>query len=228
MSLKNMAEMMRYEKFLRGVTKTPVDYSYKAKILKTSLHNAINKISYCNHLNIMSDITGEYFTFSLSDNSINYWFDSLAHKYGFCAIIEANRINNASYHRFKRLYNRVSSIVSYPSIFLTLTFTNSVLKSTSKETRRRYVARFLKSISIDYVANIDYGSKKGREHYHALVVADIVDHTLWKYGSINFERVSYDSANKHCERLSEYITKLTNHAIKKTTKREHLIYPKIS
>lgn len=227
MSLKNMAELRRYEKFLRGVTISPIDYTYKAKILKSSLSNAIKKISLCNHLNILSDFTGEFYSQSLSDSSLNMWFDSLAHKYGFCAILEAERINNATYHRTIRLKKRVESIISYPSLFLTLTFTNKVLSTTSKVTRRRYVARYLKSITNNYVANIDYGSKKGREHYHALVQVDFIDHTGWSYGSINFKTVSYESTVSR-DKLSEYISKLTNHAIKKTTKREHLIYPKSS
>lgn len=223
MSLKYIGEMRRYEKFLRGVGDLSVDYSYKAKILKSSLTSSISKISKFTHINILSDFTGEYSSFS--DNTLDYWFDSLAHKYGFCALLEADRINHATFERTRRLKLRVESIISYPSLFLTLTFTNKVLNTTSKQTRRRYVARFLKSITNNYVANIDYGSKKGREHYHALVQVERVDHTTWTYGAINFEVVSYESTDSR-DKLSKYIAKLTNHAIKKTTNREHLIYPK--
>lgn len=227
MSLKYIAEMRKYEKFLRGVNNCSLDYTYKAKILSSSLTNAIRKISLGNHLNLISDITGEYQYNTLSEQSLDYWIDSLAHRFGFCAILEADRINHATFERVRRLRLRVTSIISYPSLFLTLTFTNKVLRSTSKQTRRRYVSRFLRSISINYVANIDYGKKKGREHYHALVQVDSIDHTLWSYGAINFERV-YNESTLDSERLSSYIAKLTNHAIKKTTKREHLIYPKKS
>lgn len=225
MTINYINDLRRYERYLRNNSRCPVDYSYKSTILKHGLEKAIKKISLCNHLNILSDLTGEYYTFSLSSESINYWFDSLADKFGFCSILEADRINHATFERTRRLKRRVESIISYPSLFLTLTFTNNVLFTTSLATRRRYVARFLKSITSNYVANIDFGSKKGREHYHALVQVESVDHTLWRYGAINFERVSYDST-KTTDKLSEYVSKLTNHAIKKTTRRFHLIYPK--
>ena len=45
-------------------------------------------------------------------------------------------------------------------VFGTLTFRNDVLDKTSKETRRRYVARFLNKTTIHYKANIDFGKKK--------------------------------------------------------------------
>ena len=57
-------------------------------------------------------------------------------------------------------------------VFVTLTFTDDCLASTSPETRRRYVARFCKAHSSGYVGNIDFGGKNNREHYHAVILTD--------------------------------------------------------
>lgn len=136
---------------------------------------------------------------------------------------EAYRVNNSKYHRVQRLKNRISSMLEEGGcVFVTLTFTDSVLENTSIETRKKYVTRALKTMSDTYVANIDYGSHNGREHYHAVVKADKVDHSLWHYGAINFKRIH--NSETDCEKVAKYVAKLTNHAIKKTTKGNYMIY----
>lgn len=113
--------------------------------------------------------------------------------------------------------------------FGTLTFTDEVLNHTSCDTRRRYVARFLKSISSSYIANIDYGDKlknpdsNEREHYHCLIAVDSMPKS-WKYGFCKFIQVRKDDDDK--KRISKYISKLTNHAMKveKTGKAKRIIY----
>ena len=138
---------------------------------------------------------------------------------------EAHKVNKASYSRRDRLSKRIKTMLTSGScIFLTLTFTDDVLASTSEDTRHRYVTRFLKTVSDRYVANIDYGKLNEREHYHAIVLAQKVDNKLWSYGSINFERIRINSNEKI---LAKYICKLVNHAIKETTKRNHTIYSKL-
>ena len=135
---------------------------------------------------------------------------------------EAAKINKASYSRRCRLSKRIEDMLkSNKCIFLTLTFTDEVLSKTSIETRRRYVTRFLKECSDKYVANIDFGSKNDREHYHAIVIAERVDCSDWNYGAINFERVRKTSS---ANTLAKYVVKLVNHAIKETTKRNYTIY----
>lgn len=127
-----------------------------------------------------------------------------------------------------RVKDKVRNIVEAGRcIFLTLTFTDDVLASTSEQTRRRYVSRFLKSQCECYVANIDFGSKNGREHYHALVYADKVDYSKWKYGAINGERVR--TSDNALERVSRYVVKLARHAIKETAgKGRRIIYSRNS
>ena len=136
---------------------------------------------------------------------------------------EAEKINHASFCRAVRLKKRITEIFeSGPCVFLTLTFTDFVLSRTSPETRRAYVKRFLTALGAVYVANKDFGEKKGREHYHALVATDKVNPKLWKYGAINIKRVNTTDLDK--TRIAKYISKLTNHAIKATTKRSVLMY----
>lgn len=135
---------------------------------------------------------------------------------------EAEKINHANYERTHRLKERIKFMMSLGDcLFLTFTFNNGTLLTTKASSRRQFVRKFLSLYSNKYVANIDYGAKKGREHYHAVILTDNVDPHLWKYGALNIERIH--KANSE-GRLSNYISKLTNHAIKKTTKRSVIIY----
>lgn len=118
-------------------------------------------------------------------------------------------------------------VLSGQAIFLTLTFKDSVLASTSAETRRRYVARFLKKHCLKYAANIDFGDPikhTGREHYHAIVWAEKIPHKPWaKYGNIDFKRIRNQDLD--LTRTSKYIVKLSRHAMKETCgKTNRLIY----
>lgn len=139
-------------------------------------------------------------------------------------ILECRRINIAYFSRKKRLKDRVNDLLHRGTcIFVTLTFRDDVLVSTTEETRRKYVQRYLKEKSDYYVANIDYGVDDlytHREHYHALLVSDFVERS-WEYGFALHERVRTSSNPKV---IAKYISKLTNHAIKASTKRCCYIY----
>lgn len=128
----------------------------------------------------------------------------------------AKNLLNAQCDKKKRVREKVSKMVlSGNCVFLTLTFTDKTLKETSKETRRRYVARYLKSQSPYYVANIDFGDKKGREHYHALAYGR-VDPAPWHdYGAIKILPVH--KSEKDMKKVSAYVAKLSRHALKKST-----------
>ena len=111
-------------------------------------------------------------------------------------------------------------IVNNNCLFLTLTFTDDVLNSTSFDTRKKYVLRFLNNLKCAYVGNVDYGSQNGREHYHCVVSIDNVSCNDWLYGAINFKRI----INKNSLALAKYVAKLTNHALKETTNNSRIIY----
>lgn len=221
-------ELRRYEKYFKKLFGFNTDYTYKSYILNNNIDKELNKITYHEHLNnIYSsfDISPHY---QYTQDTLNIFYNSIADRFGFCSILEALRLNNARYHRVSRLRSRVESIISYnTSFFLTLTFTNDVLEKTQPHIRRKYVQRFLRSLSNNYVGNIDFGKRKGREHYHAVINCDHIDSKLWKYGNLDFEVINNSDIDS-TEKLSKYVAKLTNHAIKETCKRNHLIYPKIN
>lgn len=139
------------------------------------------------------------------------------------------QLNQNRYQRIKRLYRRIKRILaSFPlkddstSVFLTFTFDDDSLSSTSSDTRRQYVRKWLKAHSEDYVANIDFGKTNGREHYHAVAYFQgHQDLTSWQYGALNCKRVPPTDEGKA---LSKYIAKLGAHATKDTTQRSSLIY----
>ena len=164
-------------------------------------------------------------------------------------LVEAEKIIKAENKRISRLKSRISLFLECrePTNFLTLTFTDKILQSSTPEERRRYVVRYLKSQSDYYIANLDFGSLKDREHYHAVILGK-VDLEPWrKFGAINVQSVGNRkelTRNKVPKRykeldaltaeslmrrdtekkLAKYVAKLTNHAIKETTKRSAVIY----
>lgn len=123
--------------------------------------------------------------------------------------------------------------------FLTLTFNDDFLSRTSAAYRRDQIARFLKSYFDNYVANVDYGNEKEREHYHALV---FLDHSLicelcktdkgkvyFNYPSIDYSFGFFDCKPvlKPCDdksKLSKYMIKLKYHSSKDSTKFAKPIY----
>lgn len=143
--------------------------------------------------------------------------------YGQEYIDKARSINNSNYQRYKRIKHRIEMYLDLGTcVFVTLTFTDEVLRSTNEVTRRKYVSRFLKAVSLHYVANIDYGGENGREHYHAVVLCDQIDDS-WPYGFTWFEKVHKTGDKK---KLAQYICKLTNHSLKATTRRSTYIFSK--
>lgn len=145
----------------------------------------------------------------------------------------ARNLNDSVRAKARRTRNKVGQcIIDGNAYFITLTFKDEVLARTSEETRRRYVSRFLKGLCDRYVANIDYGGKKGREHYHAIglpffwtfdtykngkrLYQDMPDFRDWnKYGFFSLEKIG--NSDTDMKKVSNYTAKLSAHALKKTT-----------
>lgn len=199
-----------------------VDYSLKSKVLESGLHNVERR--YSKTLFLKAKESTE--KCPMSDEEFEAIYELInSDEEAYKLFHEAHKINHASYKRRNRLALRITYMMLIGDcIFLTLTFKDDVMKKTTRETRRRYVTRFLKSQSSEYVANIDFGEKNHREHYHAVIMCDKVDNTAWRYGAIDFERVRV--SNDSSKRLAKYVCKLTNHAIKATTKKNYCIYSK--
>lgn len=185
------------------------DYSLRSEVLRTDL---VKDIKYITSMQFFNPHIAEELQDSLQllrdENPL--YFD------------EAVRIIKSDYARHTRLKNKVKKLMSMGQcLFLTFTFTDEVLNSTSIKTRRTYVTRVLKHISDNFIANIDYGSQTQREHYHAIVVADFFDRDCWPYG-FSYVKVIRDSSSPLA--MAKYISKLTNHAIKESARRPSIIY----
>lgn len=226
-----------------------IDYRFKSEVLKTDIPKLANQISKAIYARFALETWGEVIKCNMDyDTAMKkrcFLLENFPKEYA-----EAEKINLARYKRVARLRKRINAILHNNEfvLFLTLTFNDETLAKTSPETRRKYVQRFLTEMKCDYVGNIDFGAKNGREHYHA-VVGDICDESKWtKYGFINslwvkignerlrkvpkrYEEMSEEEIEKRMQednekRLAKYVAKLTNHAIKETTKRSVILYPK--
>lgn len=194
-----------------------IDYELKAKVISNGLTKKISALDKKNYLNCKEGIIYDY---DLEESFIN-----LLLEFGGKQIKEARKVNHSYYQRAKRLRDRISSyLVKGQCIFATFTFTDDVLQKTNVKTRRKYISRFCKSVSDYYVANIDYGVDDNythREHYHALLLTPFIS-DKWDYGFTWFEKVAPTCDSDIL--LSKYISKLTNHAIKDSTRRNTYIY----
>lgn len=208
-----------------------IDYSYKSYIL-----NNFNKLLIAERKATMFSYSQSLFnTYGLVNYSMKEYLtkhnrETYLELKEYCDLTnlskelkECSRINHASFERVKRLKDRVMDILSTGcASFITLTFTNKVFKDTNELTRRKYVSRWLRSFGVPYVANIDYGKNTNREHYHAVIGCSI-PFKSWSYGFSDIEPIKTKTENDIiC--LSKYVSKLTNHAIKETTKRCALLY----
>lgn len=117
---------------------------------------------------------------------------------------------NLYMNRFSRLKSKIANYVNdYKLSFVTLTFDDDSLKYASD----RYVRNKLNLLNVPYIANIDYGSKNERLHYHCIVCSQDIDLNFWTVGLINVKRF-----NNNVDCISHYILKLTNHAFKQCNK----------
>jgi len=139
-------------------------------------------------------------------------------------IKNAIKLNNSMYQKNKRLMNRITAMSKlvdnqfFFAYFATFTINDNYI-NLSLETLKKYLKRILKQYCIVYVANNDYGDKTQRLHFHAIVLTDNVEDLKkdWTaYGFIKTQKV--DFKNEDEKKISKYITKLTNHSLKKSTK----------
>lgn len=189
----------------------------------------VNKLDKNDYLNALDGIVRD-------QKQEDIYFD-LVNEYGLENIQEARKINKATYSRVKRLRNRISIMLENHCIWCTFTWKDSVFNTTNEDTRRQYVRRYLNAFNCPYIANIDYGSdneyidshkkiRKGteREHYHAVIMIDKLP-LKWSYGHQWLEHIRLD--NNTDRKISKYLSKLTNHAIKESCRGRSLIYSRL-
>lgn len=200
------------------------DYELKARVIasgKVKEYKQISRALYAHYTLLETgEIIHSNLDFATAEQRRSFLISESPKEYR-----EAGKIAHANYEQTKRLKKTIKHMLetSENCVFLTFTFTDDVLATTSPKTRRTYVSRFLKEQSTQYVGNIDFGGKNGREHYHA-VCNSLVCPKEWVYGALNVQRVRYNPEKPDVTKLAKYVAKLSNHAIKETTKRCALIY----
>lgn len=173
---------------------------------------AENKIAVCERAKYDPDVAREIFDMDFDE------------------VIECERIRNNAMRQRNKIEDHLAFLMkgNWTLLFLTLTFSDDCLATTTPATRRTTIRRLLADFCDDYILNIDYGRENEREHYHAIVAVldgcaqmtkDDAGHLLvdrlekgYRYGFYSAEKISTDIADS--ARLSRYITKLTMHSIK--------------
>ena len=221
-----LKELKRYENTLKNnyfmslfddkKQDIPNKYAFQSEILQDNVPQIVKSVNKSQYEYVKRDLLVDF-----------SYRDFLAEQFGCCKILEAYRMNESYKKRIQRLKSKIQGIFNNKEgrvYFLTFTFTDDSLNSTNEFKRRRYVREWLNKYTIDFVGNIDFGEENDREHYHALVNAKTIDSSTWynKYGAMKWELVRYDKNST--TKLAKYINKFLNHAIKETTKRQHIIY----
>lgn len=156
-------------------------------------------------------------------------------KYGSWELMD--NINKNRWKKKRRIEERIYFYVASSNAWwITLNFNDHAL-SLSEDTRRQYVRRYFAKHYPHYVANIDYGSNKeyidrkgnkriatNREHYHAVILSDNRPNIQWEHGFSHIEKINIHKLSLH--KITLYITKLSNHALKNSTKNKRIIYSK--
>lgn len=205
------------------MSKAKYSNDFKSEVIAQGTIKEVLKKKKQLYFNSLVDVFDEdegIFYKTLKDNKWNeYLLENCKDNHFDCAL----RLIESKRRKAKKVKDKISALVlSGQAVFLTLTFTDEVLSKTIQETRRRYVARFLKGVSGDYVANIDFSPDINREHYHAVIIKR-VDLKSWSYGFAFAEKVRCRPSD--LTRVSKYITKLTAHALKVDATR--LIYSRL-
>lgn len=206
------------------MSRSKYDNEFKALVLRNNIISQIKakRKELCPLVPLdMDEDTGEIFkaVFAYSLEWGEYCSRIKKISYGDCAL----RIMESKRRTTKRIKDKVRAFVlSGNALFVTLTFNEKTLNNTTAEQRRRLVQRYLKSNCKKYVANIDFGKERGREHYHAVCSCDLSFPDWHKYGAIMIEKV--DKTEDDNIRVAKYINKLTNHALKMYAVTPRLIY----
>ena len=201
-----------------------IDYEKKAKLLSSKEYNDFKKFNrMANQYRLQykyndREIKVDEFQFEQLEEYFSYQTE-----HNLETLEEYYKLLHSQLERTLRLKKRITKILTTgPCLFLTLTFNEYSLEHNSAVSRRTAVRKYLKSFNAPYVGNIDFGKRNGREHYHAVIGIDKVDYSKWTYGAINGIKIRNETDD--LTRISKYIAKLTNHAIKETTKRSVIIY----
>jgi hypothetical protein len=196
--------------------------SYKKEILRLSQDNVLRRIIqsiYSCWNRGLKPIADEYLDVLFRLYPDEFENAVVVHRY----VDALHSFNTSRTTRKQRLKAKINKWrCEYYVCFVTLTFNDDFLNYSSFEHRKEKVREVLNESCIDYVANIDFGEKKGREHYHAICcgLKDYALKNLWKYGYFKIEPLRDGTEGK----VIEYIDKLCNHAVKDSVGFSTLMY----
>lgn len=209
-----------------GISK--YDNAFKQKVLLKEIDKKVANVKRDNYYKVVRHYVVDDVGVVPYFYDVNEYNRMLApYRDGYNMIDCADRLLESRYRITKRVREKITDLVlTNKAVFITLTFNDKTLSKTNDLTRRKYVARYLKRYCKEYVANVDFGGLNGREHYHAVVSSDIVLNEWYRYGAIKVERVR--PLENSSARISRYITKLTNHALKLGAVAPRLIYSRLT
>ena len=148
----------------------------------------------------------------------------------FNHIEKYDKILNARYCKISRIKKRFVYLVSNYSFiyFCTFTFDNDYIDKCDR-TKRDLIKFSLLSFDSDikYIINVDYGSKKEREHYHGIIATNNTGNLRKHLKNVYPCLTSCDFVPCSCsdiKKVSKYINKLSNHCIKDSTKNKRILY----
>lgn len=181
----------------------------KQKLIDNQDYKLIGVLSYkqFRYEQVRDYSTADFYTAQLND---------IQSKHSSDYIQVARALNQGRARKSKNISERIAHMILNlkTAYFITLTFDNDTLANTNALTRRRYVTRALKNNANHYLANIDFGEETHREHYHA-VTNEPLTQEQWPYGFIKCLKIGRTDSEPI--KIGKYITKLNNHALKRST-----------
>lgn len=186
------------------------------RVLSIGLPKLLRQISWSLYSNNIED------NVPLIANEMGYSWEDIS-----CAM----KVNSAYYKKLGRVKSKLvkmenqcfESVGSYTMVFLTFTFNDYSLEHNNSDSLKQAVRRYLKKYCVRYVANVDYGARNGRKHFHAVALVDgKLNYKKWTYGALNGRKVNLNQTAS--KRMAKYVTKLSLHAIKESTGFNRLIY----
>lgn len=137
-------------------------------------------------------------------------------------------IVNARYNKCSRIKRRLAYLLNHRQYiwFITFTFDDEYIDKCDR-TKKDLIKSCLNTSDFMYILNVDYGSKKEREHYHCILGTNLnfdLDSILKScYPCFVYAELCRTSDND-LKRLTKYINKLANHCIKDSTKNKRIYF----
>lgn len=176
----------------------------------------------------MSDID-----FELLDNLKEYNKQKYYHFRNYIPFEENEQFEkllSARYMKVSRLKRRFIYLITKCKnlYFVTFTFSDLYINKSDK-THKRLIKNALSTFDINYkiILNADYGTKNERLHFHAIIGTESdanLDKHLKEFYPCFTKTEKIKVSNDSIKKISKYINKLSNHAIKSSTLKSRIFY----